>query len=55
MVMYHCKFCDEIFFSVDVLRHDTSSRPVIMTMNNVSFCPFCGQKVEEMEKYTYEK
>lgn len=53
--MFRCNSCDEFFFSVDVLRHDTSSRPVIMTMNNIKYCPLCGKEVEELEKRTIQK
>lgn len=52
MVMFRCLSCNEIFLSVEVLRRNTSNRPVIAKFETVNYCPFCGGKVE---KNNYEK
>lgn len=50
--MFRCLSCNEIFLSVEVLRHNTSNRPVIAKIEKINCCPFCGGKVE---KNNYEK
>ncbi len=50
--MFRCLSCNEIFLCVEVLRRNTSNRPVIAKFENVNYCPFCGGKVE---KNNYEK
>lgn len=44
--MFYCKDCMEYFFSVEILRHDTSDRPVIVNKQKIDYCPFCGGEVE---------
>ena len=49
--MFHCTSCDEVFFSVEILRYNTpnttSIYPVIARLENVKYCPWCGGKVEK--------
>jgi hypothetical protein len=40
-----CSNCDEFIFSIEVLRHNTSSKPVISNVCNIKYCPFCGEKI----------
>lgn len=48
--MFHCASCDEVFFSVEVLRYNTpnttSIYPTIVRLDNVKYCPWCGGEVE---------
>jgi hypothetical protein len=44
--MVRCNKCEEFIFSIEVLRHDTSDRPVVGNVTNIKYCPFCGRKVE---------
>ena len=44
--MFYCKDCMEYFFSVEILRHDTSDHPVIVKKQKIDYCPFCGGEVE---------
>lgn len=41
----YCNACDEVMFSIEVLRHDTSNESVITKVRNFKYCPFCGQKI----------
>ena len=40
-MIYRCNKCEEIILDVEVLRFNTSNRPVTQTMEP-KFCPFCG-------------
>lgn len=42
----HCKKCDELIFSIEVLRHNTSNEPVLSKIYNIKYCPFCGEKIK---------
>ena len=39
-----CSHCGEVVLALEVLRHDTSSRPVAQSMIP-KYCPFCGEKL----------
>lgn len=47
--MTHCTRCNETFFSVDVLRYDTSSKTVIQPFSILKYCPFCGKELKKVE------
>lgn len=47
--MTHCTHCNETFFSVDVLRYDTSNKPVIQPFSILKYCPFCGKALKKVE------
>jgi len=38
-----CSHCGEVVLALEVLRHDTSSRPVAQSMIP-KYCPFCACK-----------
>lgn len=40
-----CDKCDELIFSIEVLRHDTSDRPIVSNVYNIKYCPFCGERI----------
>ena len=45
-----CKHCNEFFFSVKVLRHDTSNELVEQEIQNIKYCPFCGERIDRNEQ-----
>ena len=48
----YCKECDELIFSIEVLRHNTSNEPVFSKNYNIKYCPFCGAKIKVGGKYS---
>lgn len=55
MIPKYCPKCGEIIFAVKILRYNTSDRPVTQEMENIKFCPFCGERIDNYGQKTIQK